>query len=287
MNRYISFILILAASVPAFAQVAWTEPEKPDVTKSMRIYVDISKTTAPEAQFMKDNPDGPFYIWTWKPVEARADSLLNGTGDRPWKNSNEKLRMTKDDSKGPNVWYYEMIPTEFYGVEASVVYASGISLLVKPKDGGGYGDPDHKTEDINLTITPPSLERGIMYAVPQTIFSNQITTWIYDNPVEPKPGMQNLADGEVYMHMLATATDSSGARITIEPEKFFKVHENPRLRMQKMNDGRFRITMIPSRFFTIPQGYSITEVEVTVRKAVYLSDADQTASKVKLMFGCP
>jgi hypothetical protein len=287
MKKILHTLIAICISPVLFAQAAWIEPEKPDVTKPVRIYCDISKATAETAADMKANPDGPYYIWTWKPVETRADSLVNGLGDKAWKNSNEKLRMTKDDSKGPNVWYYEMIPTEFYGTTANVVYAQGISFLVKPKDGGGYGDPDIKTEDFNITVVPPSLDRGTLYAIPQILFTEQITSLIYDNPAETKASMQNLPDGEVYMHMIATAKDSAGASVTIEPNKFFKVTDNPKLQMKKMADGRFRITMIPSRFFVVPAGYSITDLEITVRKKTYLSAADQSDKKTKLVFGCP
>jgi hypothetical protein len=286
MKSILATIFTLFTSYTLVAQVAWVEPKKPDVTKPVRIYCDISKATAATADDMKAKPDGPYYIWTWKPVEARVDSLVNGTGDKPWKSSNDRLIMRKDESKGPNVWYYEMIPTEFYGVEASVVYAQGISFLVKPKDGGGYGDPDVKTEDFNLTIDPPSVERGILYAIPRTVFGDQITTLVYDNPNEPKLSMKNLNDGDVYMHIVATAKDSLGASITIEPNKFFKVTDNSKLKMKRLADGRFKITMIPNSFLSVPAGYTLFDIELTVRKKNYSSVADQTDKKTKLLFGC-
>lgn len=271
----------------AFGQAAWVSPEKPDVTKPVRLYCDLSKVTAATADAMKSNTDGPYYIWTWKPTETRADSLVNGTGDKPWKSSNDKLKMTKDESLGANVWYYEMIPTEFYGVEASAIYAAGFSFLVKPKDGGGYGDPDVKTEDFNLVVEPPKLNRGLLYAVPQVMLANQITSLVYDNPLETKTTMQSLADGDVFMHMIAIAEDTvSGATVNIEPAKFFKVTDNPKLEMKKMADGRFRITMIPNKFFNTPAGYKLTQVTVTVRRRNYTSAVDQTDEKSKLEFGC-
>jgi len=286
MKKIIATIFTFITANALLAQVAWVEPKKPDVTKPIRIYCDISKATAATADLMKADPSGPYYIWTWKPSETRADSLANGTGDKPWKSSNDKLVMTKDESKGANVWYYEMIPTEFYGVDPTVVYAQGISFLVKPKDGGGYGDPDVKTEDLNITIDPPSVDRGILYAVPQTIFGDQITTLVYDNPNEPKTTMQNLNDGDVYLHVVATAQDTLGAKITIEPNKFFKVTDNPKLQMKRLTDGRFKITMIPNRFLNVQAGYNLVEIEITVRKKIYSSVADQTDKKTKLLFGC-
>jgi hypothetical protein len=56
--------------------------------------------------------------------------------------------------------------------------------------------------------------------------------------------------------------------------------------MKKMTDGRFKITMIPNRFFAVPAGYVLTSIEVTVRRKVWNSAADQTDKKTKLEFGC-
>jgi hypothetical protein len=287
MKKIIFSIIGICLYLSSMGQAAWVEPENPDVTKKVRIYCNIAKATSASADGMKSNPDGPFYIWTWNPNEARVDSLLNGSGDKPWKNSNETMRMTKDPDKGANVWYYEMVPVLFYGVDANTVYAKGISFLVKPKDGGGYGDPDSKTEDFNLPITPPKLNRGIVYAVPATIFENEITSLVYDNLQEPKTTMQNLPDGEAYMHIIATIEDTATLiRSNIEPAKFFKVQENPKLQMKKMADGRFKITMIPRRFFNIPNGSRLVDIEATVRKKTYNSSDDQTNEKNKLKAGC-
>ena len=128
MKKIVYSIIVSFFTLGAFGQAAWIEPKNPDVTKPVRIYCDLSKVTASTADAMKSNTDGPYYIWTWKPVEARPDSLANGTGDKPWKSSNERLVMTKDADKGANVWYFECVPTEFYGVEATVVYQNGIRL---------------------------------------------------------------------------------------------------------------------------------------------------------------
>ncbi len=290
MKKYILILsVILGVNQHVSAQAAWIEPENPDVTKTVRLYCDLNKVTAATADAMKADPVGPYYIWTWKPTETeRADTLVNGEGDKPWKSSNERLKMTKDDTKGANVWYYEMVPTVFYNCDANTVYASDISFLVKPKDGGGYGDPDVKTEDFNVAVEPPKLDRGLLYTVPAIMLETQITSLVYDNPLETKTTMQNLNDGEVYMHMVATVKDTATAIVTtIEPSKFLQVQNNPMLRMLKMSDGRFKITMIPRKYFNITNPTSIlVDVTVTVRKAVWNSSEDQTNEKSKLKFGC-
>lgn len=289
MKKYnLLFWAALLIGISAKPQAAWIEPENPDVTKPVRLYCDISKTTAASADNMKNNPNGPFYIWTWKPVEhPSGHPLANGLGDKTWKNSNDALVMVKDDTKGANVWYYEMIPTEFYGVAATEIYSKGIAFLVKPKDGGGWGDPDIKTEDFNITVEPPKLNRGTLYAVPQTVLQHKLTSLIYDNPLELKETMKNLNEGDVFMHIVVTITDTvSGLTSKLEPATFSRVTNLPQLQMKKMTDGRFKITMIPHRFFNIPDTAILNEIEVTVRKRNWASFADQTSEKGRIKAGC-
>jgi hypothetical protein len=271
------------------AQTAWIEPDPTDVTQKIRIYVDLNRLDKglEHNQLLIDNP-GPFYIWTWKPFEHPTGTpKANGEGEKPWKNSNELLKMTKDDTKGEKVYYYEMTPTEFYEVSAAKVYADGISFLLKPKDGGGYGDPDVKSNDFNLTVTPPKTDKGTLYPFPSVLLGNHITTITYDNTLEKKVSMQNLADGDAYLYLKATIKDTaSGLLKTIEPSKFLMVQDNPQLEMKKSADGKFRLRMVPDRFFNVPAGHVLTEIEMIVRKKNWNSVADQIAETVKYKCGC-
>ncbi|OYU95044.1 MAG: hypothetical protein CFE21_12100 [Bacteroidetes bacterium B1(2017)] len=266
-------------------QASWVEPENPDVTQPVRLYVDLSKTTNTSCADLT----GPFYIWTWKPFEHPAGSgKENGTGDKPWKNSNDILVMKQDLDKGAKVWYYEMTPTEFYGVAASEVYSKGISFLVKPKDGGGYGDPDLKTEDLNIVIAPPKLTRSYIYQVPAVILSNEITNIFYDNPVDTNVGMKNLAEGDAYLWIKCSGTDTiTGAPVVYQPSSFFNAGSNPSLEMKKdLATGRFYLTMIPQSFFGFSPTFKPKEIECTVRRKVYTSTADRTTDQPKIKVGC-
>lgn len=90
------------------------------------------------------------YFWTWKPYEFPAGSAkANGLGDQAWKNSNEVLVMTKESDR---IYSFTLTPTEFYEVSPPTVYIEDIHFLVKPKDGGGYGDPDRKSPDLVVDI---------------------------------------------------------------------------------------------------------------------------------------
>lgn len=269
-------------------QAAWIEPDPTIVTTTVRLYVDLDKLdpNLEHNALLKAHP-GPFYIWTWSPFEHPTGSpKVNGEGEKPWKNSNEILKMTKDDSKGPNVYYYEMIPTEFYEVPATDVYAKGISFLVKPKDGGGYGEPDVKSNDLILPVSPPKLDKGTLYPFPSTLMQNQLTCIIYDNAIEKKTTMQNLADGEALMYIKATIEDTvSGVTSTIEPSKFLQLQNNPKLTMKKDMNGKFKLYMIPNQFLNIPSGSVLKEIELSIRKRNWTGGADQIDERVKYK-GC-
>jgi hypothetical protein len=289
MRKYVFLLPLLLITQFVFAQATWVEPKNPDVNKKIRIYCDLSKATATTADKMKADPIGPYYIWTWKPTEAeRADTLANGTGDKAWKNSNDRLMMIKDDTKGANVWYYEMIPVQFYNCDAAKVYSDGISFLVKPKDGGGYGDPDVKTEDFSVTIDPPKTDRGVIYPIPATVYSDQLTSIIYDNPVEKKISMQNLKAGDVYVWINATIKDTASGKIrTYAPNTLFSVQDNPKLMMKKDSNGKFRLSIIPNQFFGITSKEIITQIDAIVRKKDYLGTDDRSDTQAKILIGCP
>jgi len=262
-----------------FAQAAWIEPDPTDVTKSIKIYADLSKTTN---KSLDGNP-GPFYIWTWLPVSLpTGDPNQNGTGDKPWQNSNDSLIMTPEPSKGPRVFSFTMVPTKFYECTPALVYQLGIAFLVKPKNGGGYGGPDFKTEDLILPVNAPSNNRGLIYGLPSTIFQNEVTSIVYDNPLETKTTMQNLTSDDCYMYI--KATDANG--VTYQIASFLTVQNYPQLQMKKMSDGRFKSTFILNQFLNIPSGTVVKKLDITVRRKNWASADDQTSKTYTLIVGC-
>jgi hypothetical protein len=280
MKKLIYSLALTLISSLAFGQAAWVVPENPDVTQPVRIYVDLDKVTNPSCKDLL----GPFFIWTWSPKELPAGSgKENGLGDKAWKNSNDVLVMTKDPIKGEKVWYFEMTPTEFYEVAASEVYSKGISFLVKPKDGGGYGDPDLKTEDLKISITPPKLSRGFIYQVPATILPQEIVTVFYDNASDTNIAMKNLANGDAYLWIKCTGLDTlTGATITYQPTSFFLVGTNPALEMLKDNaTGKFYLSLIPQEFFGFAPNFVAANIECTVKRK---DTPDRTSDQPKLKF---
>ncbi len=267
------------------AQANWIEPENPDVTKKIRIYVDLTKTTN---QSCKDST-GPFYIWTWNPKEHPiGHPLVNGSGEKAWQNSNDALIMKNDADKGPLVWYYEMVPTEFYEVPAADVYKKGISLLVKTKNGGGYGAPDVKTEDLNFTIEPPKTDRGSLYATPSAMALNEVANIIYDNNFELNDSMKNVTNDVLYMWLNATIKDTStSVTRTFAPSSFFNTSSNQQLKMIKVDSKIYRLSFIPKKLFNVTSDKEvITQIEVTVRRENYNGPNDKSDGQPKIKFAC-
>jgi hypothetical protein len=290
MKKLLYILMALCASVNAFAQAAWIEPTPTIATEKITIYVDLSKLDMSQETNQRLVADpGPMYIWTWKPFEFPVGSpKVNGTGEQPWKSSNELLKMTPAPDKGEKVWMYEMIPTEFYEVTATQAYAAGLSFLVKPKDGGGYGDPDIKTNDFNIPIVPPKTDKGAVYQFPKTLLADEITTIVYDNASEKKPTMQNLtSDTVLYAYLKATAKDSASGVVTVyEPSKFFAVVSNPNLLMPYAGGTQWKLSLIPRQFFGVPANLEMVDMTIWIRKRDWASDNDTSGDKPVPEFGC-
>ncbi|MCF8284085.1 MAG: hypothetical protein K9I48_03835 [Sphingobacteriales bacterium] len=289
MKKILFALALIVCAKFVSAQAAWIEPDPTDVSKTVRIYVDLDKLDATKeatARLLAD--PGPFYMWTWSPAELPVGNpKVNGEGEKPWQNSNEILKLTKDDTKGPNVFYYDMIPTEFYEVAAAKVYEKGINFLVKPKNGGGYGDPDIKSEDLTIAVNPPKTDKGTLYPFPSVMLQDRLVAIVYDNTKELKTTMQNLADGDVLVYMKASVEDTATAVVTtIEPSKFLQLQNNPKLTMKKDASGKFKLYIIPDQFFHIPAGLILKDIEVTIRKRAWASGADQIDQRIKFKGGC-
>lgn len=292
MKSIITFLITFSLlSAKVFGQASWIEPENPDVTKPIRIYVDLSKTTSTKTGDLapippKDSIGSSFYVWTWSPKEHPVGHpLRNGSGEKEWQNSNESLKMTNDATKGIYVFYYEMTPTVFYEVTAADVYKNGISLLVKTKNGGGYGAADCKTDDIKFTIEPPKTDRGSMYASPSEMVQNEVVNLIYDNNKELNPVMKNLVNEELYMWVNASIKDTvTGITRTFAPSSFLNINQNQDLRLVYDGNGKYRLSMIPNKIFNITSPNDlITQVELVVYMK---SITDRSDGQPKIKFSC-
>jgi len=270
MKKVIILIAIVFGFTTVNAQKAWFEPEGALMNEEITIYVDLNKfdKTLDHTQLLVDTAAAgeDMYMWTWSPYEFSAGTpKTNGIGPTAWKNSNPILKMTKA-STDPNelIYTYTMIPTEFYEVDAKTVYENDIKFLVKPQDGGGYGDPDFKSEDLELGLEAPFTSQ-IIKGIPSVAFQNNLVTVLYDNNFETVSSMQNMADNEAYMY--AAAWDTTGGT-TGNPDfviaTYFNASKTPSLQMEYRGDGVFQRTFIPEEFFSVPAGTILGRLQFVI-----------------------
>ena len=289
MKRIINNIALLAfglgASINLNAQVTTDPPEYQDPTTELKIIVDISKFDASLEHVQNLQADAAagldLYIWTWSPAEHQdPHPLVNGVGTAPWKESNEALKMTKE---AENIYTFTLTPTEFYEVDAQTVFANDLSFLVKPKDGGGYGDPDRKSTDVTIPIDPPVTKRDPAFLFPGRFVDTDLVMLYYDNKEESEAGMQNLpADGAWFF---AQATLSDSTTVNIAPNAF-QVGNFPQLQMDYYGDGIFKKYFVPRDFFNVPAGKSITKVTLYIQKRIFVGGGSRITYDVVANLGC-
>ncbi len=286
MKKLILFLYILGTGVlNSFGQVVTSEPaEYNDPSQQVKLIVNLDQldqTLDHVINLMADADAGlDLFIWTWKPFEFPAGSpKANGLGGAPWKNSNDTLKMTKE---ADHIYSFTMVPTEFYEVDAATVYAEDIHFLVKPKDGGGYGDPDRKSTDLTFEVNPPNLVRPVVYGFPSAAIQDDIFRIVYDNTRETKTSMQNIAPGNCYIYLEVTLTDGT----IIKPSTFFQVGNNPDLEMTDLGGGSFEKAFIPELFFGLAPGQKIDILKGVVMKKVFLSGDDRVDLDFTIDMAC-
>jgi hypothetical protein len=278
MKKLFAIIVVIVGSLNlGFSQVT-SIPADRDINPedSLKIFVDLSGLEVDEnlTRLLEAVDEGlDLYIWTWKPIENRpplGDDMVD-VDNGVWNASNEALKMKKESDL---VYSYSMIPTEFYGVEASEVYKEDISLLVKPKDGGGFGNPDIKTQDLLLKVDPPEL--GKLYAIPfSKVQKDDYFVLNYNNVIEDKSGMQSIDPDDVYFSAFVTSTDSvQYVKVGILEKDESKLAE---VKMEQVEPGLFRKVFIPEQFFegTLPAGKEIMSMRIIVRKKTWNGVNDQ------------
>jgi hypothetical protein len=190
--------------------------------------------------------------------------------------------MTKEAN---HIYSYTMVPTIWYGVDAATVYKEDIHFLVKPKDGGGYGDPDRKSGDLVLKIDPPATDREPVFQFPSLVGQDDILSVVYENWRETKPSMQNLDADSAYIH--AECKLISGTVIKIPSNYFADPTLTPQAKMTLVDDGEFQWQIVPEMYFNLQPGDEIDEIKIIVRKPVFLSGAERVTDELIVTVKCP
>lgn len=271
LKIYFSLLALIGISVLQ-AQVT-TEPAKADEIDpeaTLKITVDIYALDQSKdyvQNLIEDAEAGmDLYIWTWSPKEhSKGHPLQNGLGAEAWKNSNDTLKMVDE---GGGLYSWTIIPTEFYEVTAQEVYDKDIKFLVKPKDGGGYGDPDRKSDDLTVAVDPPDLTRKPAFLFPGRFQSDDLVMLYYDNNKEENPGMQNIASDEVYFFAEATLSDSTTVRIA---NNGFSVGNYPELKMDDYGGGIYKRYFFARKLFNVPPEKDIASITMYIQKKTFLN----------------
>lgn len=268
-----------------FAQVS-SEPKEIDPEATVKIIVNLNQLDASQTyvQNLLDSADNgaDIYIWTYLPIEhPTGHPLANGTSDPAWQNSNDALKMTKEDDR---IYSFTMVPTDFYEVTAQEVYDKNIGFLVKTKNGGGYEfSYDVKSDDLELVVDPPKLVLDPAYGFPSKPQGDDLVTIYYDNDRETKASMQNLGPTECYVWAKATLSDSTEVQIAT----LNQVYNTPQLRMNYIADGAFRKFIVPNEFFSVPEGVTIETMTFLVIKASsFVGPGDRVQNEIVYELSC-
>jgi hypothetical protein len=241
------------------AQKAWATPDPINPNDSITIWVDIKKCDRQQLAGTSD----PLYMWTWAPKEhPKGHPLHNGT----WQASTDALQMR---SAGNDLYFYRMIPTQFYEVTAAELYNNDINLLLKKKDGTGGAAGEDKTEDLKIELSPPVTGPQKISPFPRlaqkdtlSIGANDVLTIQYDRNLETKDTLKDKEDFYVY----AKARIGAGAADFVQIVSITKVATAPQLAMKNMGNGKFALSMIPNKFFASvnPGGQKILSVQFQI-----------------------
>jgi hypothetical protein len=256
--QYLATAAALFTAISAGAQVAWVTPSPTDVTGVVRVYIDLlhpdcncpllADWALPEPP--ADEPD--LFIWTWQP----ADPAHSG-GNGQWANSNPNNVM-KQDPNNPAHWYKEMVPTLFYGVEPAAVYATGISFLIKRKNGSDTGQGEPKSADQNVPLVPLTCVDRVC-TFPQKWWQDEYLFITYDNNQELNAALRNMGPDEARIYYRYSI--NGGAPVQLQGDE-----NDPRFRLKYDGDGFFSIAMLPEEFFNVPEGSTITSLRLFITK---------------------
>ena len=263
-----------------------TQPADPNPNDSLVVIVDLSgldQTKDHTQRLLTAAGNGEdMYIWTWNPYEFPAGHpKANGIGGAAWKNSNPVLKMTH---MGGTVYKFSFTPTlkDWYETDAATCYNKDLSFLIKPLDGGGYGDPDIKSEDLTVKIDPPGITREPQYGFPLKPSQKDLFILTYENFRETKTTMQNLAPGDCWFFAECTA-DSVTYRIA---NSSFTVKNFPQLQMEYDGDGVFKSYFIPQDFFPIPVGATIKSMKFVIQRENFSTGNDRVTKDLLIEINC-
>lgn len=197
-------------------------------------------------------------MWTWQPGDPTP-----GNGD--WDNSNEDMKMTQDENDA-NLWFFKMVPTDFYGVNDATVYANGLSFLAKFKDGGSGGgsENENKSDDFNIGIIAPPCNKKLC-PHPQIFLQEDYFTAYYNNALETNTELQNLGPDEVMFHAAGIGESGTIYQAVLQTD-LWTLPEHAMV--YEPSTGLYSTTIIPEDHLSIPEDDPLVELRITFVKKI-------------------
>lgn len=277
--KKILFLIIVGLSFIAnrsLGQAAWIDPDPANVASEIKLMVNVADPACECPSLIDADSEGDsLYIWTWVP-----NGPPGGNGE--WNASNLNLKMT---SEGNNIWSFTMVPTDFYGVEPSVIYDGGIDFLTKKYDGSAVDGVEPKSVDFHVETEAPGC-LNTLCSFPQVFQEDDYMTILYNNTKELNPGLQNIPEDDCYMYPVAVAGGVDYPYIN-GGATGSEILDFPILHMMYEGDGIFYQTILTDDFFRIysenpvPDDVSIERIEIRFRRSVFTGNIS-TAYELEL-----
>jgi len=257
MKKLLFFLgVCMALSSASYGQAAYVFPVPTDVNDSVTLFVNLADAGCNCPNLV--NPTEDLYLWTWQPADPPS-------GNGEWDDSNEAHKMTQS-ADDPNLWFFKMVPVDFYGVPDATVYANGFSFLAKFDNGGSGGgtENENKSQDFNLGIIAPPCNKKLC-PHPEVFLQQDYFTVYYNNGIEENTSMQNLGPDDVHIHMRGIDADGATYQVVSQGD----VWQNSDLKMTyEPSTELFSYTIIPEDYFSVPEGTDLVTIQVTFIKNV-------------------
>jgi hypothetical protein len=267
---HIALSLFLSViSISSFGQAAFVLPSPTNANDSLTLYIDMNQSVNGTSNnalkaHLQSHPESAdsVYVWTWMPAGP-----VCGNGD--WGNSNECMLMKRVEENGL-LYSIKIKPLDFYGVSAITLFQNGISCLAKLDDGKKYeteGIGESKSEDFHIDIVP-ALCAEVFCFFPEAARVDDFLSITYDNTQETNVDLQGMGPNDCFIYLSAKTGPFTSYPIAPQAE----VTSHPELQMKPVSgfNGGFRITIIPSEFFDVPEGETIQQIIYYVLRPGYL-----------------
>jgi hypothetical protein len=258
---------IQAMSAGRIAEI-WTNPAIFADDEAVSIYFDVTGTDL-------EGVTEDLYLWSWFPTEPDAGNFANSSAFA-------KLTHVED-----NIWFINMVPTDYYGVAPGSMTA--IYGLLKTKSGSKVTDafapdqiPPNEINIYSLAVISDTAKidfspKAVYKDRPLSILVNANNTW---SKCETAPVQGDLATASNVHFQSGVNTwditvENNGANLT-------------KTALKDLGNGIYRMDLVPNDYFALPSDYKLKEINfsfgddgsVHIGKALSCVDFKIIAAKV-------